>query len=329
MKRSIFVFLSFPIVLLGSCGKDDASSPKSDLEENYISIEGAEFVNSNLPTQTTTETIQGVEMSDQVMNGAINYITVSTEQQISEFYLGIQGVEGYWAYDATKAVSRVDAAINSYVIPVMISQNMESNITMTLNGRLINGDVTTPVRYELHYLATREGTLEIKLSFNNEKDIDLHLITPSGYHIYYANRGGDYEDEEESEISFGLDVDSNAGCDIDGINKENIYIPAELIEDGVYKVIVDMYSNCNPSIPTNWSVVARYNGNLLTPLSGRNPASGIYPVGAEDDDMTEVMSFRLTGTRSVKTLSLSDIVSSPQFLPRELRESDKWKLGIW
>lgn len=54
-----------------------------------------------------------------------------------------------------------------------------------------------------------------------------------------------------------------------------------------------MYSNCYPSTPTSWSIVARYRGELLTPLTGVNPASGLYPEGAGNDDMTEVMTFRV------------------------------------
>lgn len=85
-----------------------------------------------------------------------------------------------------------------------------------------------------------------------------------------------------------------AACDIDGINKENIYVPSEFVVNGEYKVFVNMYSNCQPSIPTNWSIVARYKGDLVHTTAGHNPASGTYRAYAEDDDFTHVMTFKIT-----------------------------------
>lgn len=55
-----------------------------------------------------------------------------------------------------------------------------------------------------------------------------------------------------------------------------------------------MYSNCDASIPTSWSIVARYKGELISNESGHNPASGVYPEGAGRGDHTEVMTFTIT-----------------------------------
>lgn len=102
--------------------------------------------------------------------------------------------------------------------------------------------------------------------------------------------------DDDSELFCGLDIDSNAGCYIDGVNNENIVIPEELLEVGEYRVEVDMWSNCDPSISTEWMVAARYKGNLLPNLLPEkgNPVSGVYPVGAPSGDHTEVMKFKIT-----------------------------------
>ncbi len=267
-------------------------------------------------------------MSDQVMNGAMNYITVITEQNVEKFFIGIKDVPGYWEFIPTDVVMRSSETYNSYVIPVMMSQSYKGNSTIILSGQLDNGDVTYPLETEIFYIETMPGAIEVKLAFSNSKDVDLHLVTPSGEHIYYGNRGGTYTNESGEEISYGLDVDSNAGCSIDNINKENIYIPAELVENGTYTVVVDMYENCQSSIATSWSIVARYQGELIEPDSGNNPASGTYPEGAGNGDMTQVMTFTINDGANSKSGTISNIRNDWKFIPTPLTEADLNKISL-
>lgn len=312
-----------------SCSDKDEVENISELEKNFFSIENATYKSSEMPQPTTSETLEGLDMSDQVMNGAMNYMTLITEQNVSKFFIGIKDVPGYWEYIPSDLLSRASESYNTYVIPVMMSQTYSGNSTIVLSGQLDNGNVTQPIENEIFYIETMPGAIEVKLSFSNSKDIDLHLYTPNGEHIFYGNRGGSYTDEFGDEISYGLDIDSNAGCSLDNINKENIYIPAELVEEGTYTVVVDMYSNCQPSIPTSWSIIARYQGDLITPITGANPASGTYPAGAGDGDMTRVMTF------TVHDGAVSRAENNPQFIrnnwkftPTPLSEADQNKVDF-
>ena len=142
----------------------------------------------------------------------------------------------------------------------------------------------------------------MKLQISNSKDIDLHLITPSGEEIFYGHRGSS---------TYGLDHDSNAGCHIDGLNNENIYLPASKIENGTYTVIVNMYANCTPSIATSWSCVVRYQGNVIRPTTGSNPAAGVYPVNAGNGDRTTVMTFTINNASTTRSTSSDDGVPTP------------------
>ena len=84
-----------------------------------------------------------------------------------------------------------------------------------------------------------------------------------------------------------------------------------------------MYSNCQPAIATNWSIVARYQGDLITPIQGVNPASGVYPIGAGNGDLSTVMTFTINdGTRSA-TFSKFKLQN---FQPTKLSKLDKMKL---
>ena len=325
-KYFIFLLMALFAFQFQSCSNDDESKEQiSELEKNYLSIENAVYNKGEIPAATTDEKIDGIDMSNQVMNGAMNYISVVTEKNIKKFFVGIKGVDGYFEYvPQSEQTSRALSSIyNTYVIPVMISQLYTGITTLILSGQLDNGDITAPVENEMFYIETMPGAIEIKLAFSNSKDIDLHLYTPSGEHIYYGNRGGSYQAEDGSEITYGLDVDSNAGCNIDNINKENIYIPAELVESGTYRVVVDMFKNCQPTIATNWSIVARYQGDLITPTQGVNPASGVYPIGAGNGDLTSVMTFTINdGTRS----SSASKFRLQNFHPTKLSNLDKMKL---
>ncbi len=330
MKKIIYlVFYIIFATTIQSCNDKDEVENISELEQKFFSIENATYKSSEMPMATTAEALEGLDMSNQVMNGAMNYITLITEQHVSKFFIGIKNVPGYWEYIPSELLSRASDSYNTYIIPVMMSQSYTGNATIVLSGQLDNGDVTQPVENEIFYIETMPGAIEVKLSFSNSKDVDLHLYTPSGEHIYYGNRGGSYTDEFGDEISYGLDIDSNAGCSLDNINKENIYIPAELVEDGTYTVVVDMYSNCQPSIVTSWSIIARYQGELITPATGSNPASGIYLAGAGVGDMTRVMTFTIhDGIISRAGEDPQYIRNNWKFTPTPLSETDQNKIDF-
>lgn len=302
--------------------EDNNNTTLGELSKDYFTIENATYRSGSFPNSTTTETIDNIDMSSQVMNGAMNYVSVKTRHTIEEFYAGIKGVSGYYEYKPTDV--NTSGGYNTYVIPIMISETYKGNSTIILSEKLDNGNVTTPVEKGINYIETQTGDIEVKLAFSNNKDIDLHLYTPSGEHIYYGNRGGTYTDEQGKQISYGLDIDSNAGCSIDGINKENIYIPNELVENGTYTVVVDMYSNCNPSIATNWSIIVRYKGTIITPITGVNPSSGVYATYASDGDMTNVMKFKITDAGSNRVNQNRIQLGSFKAIP--LSEMDEIKL---
>ncbi|MBO7069422.1 MAG: hypothetical protein J6W52_12255 [Bacteroidaceae bacterium] len=300
------------------------TNPTGTLPTNYLTVTGGTFVDGAFPTATTDETIEGINMSSQVMNGVMNYVTIITDKKYDKFYIGVKGVPGYYEYVPDASDVTFNAGTYTYTIPVMISQLYTGDSTILVSGKLDNGDVTTPVEKDVFFIETMPGEIEVKLAFSNNKDIDLHLYTPGGEHIYFGNRGGSYTIGDNEVITYGLDIDSNASCNIDGINKENIYIPAELVENGTYTVVVNMYSNCDANISTNWSVVTRYQGEVITPTTGTNPATGNYPIGAGRGDMTTVMTFTIddvTSTRSSSRKILPDT-----FQPKPLTDIDKMKI---
>ncbi len=260
------------------------------LEREYFSVEDATFHEGAFPSATIDRQIEGLSLNSQALTGGLNFITIVTDEEYDGFYIGAEGVDGYFSYIPADEVRH---GYNSYSIPVLYSTKYDSDITMLISGKKKTGDITKPNRERVQYMESQSGALNINLTFSNAKDIDLHLYMPDGTHIYHGNRSKTATTADGNTVTFGLDHDSNAGCDIDNLNNENIYIPEEVVQNGTYRVVVNLYRNCDPVTATSWAVVTRYKGDVIPVRTGHNPATGVYPVGAYSGDMTEVMIFTI------------------------------------
>ena len=82
-----------------------------------------------------------------------------------------------------------------------------------------------------------EGVIRCSLGWHNTDDLDLHVITPSGLEIYYANK---YDHLTKGNLD--VDMNANGPCVRDAV--ENIVFPSRnALVPGVYKVFVVNY-NC-------------------------------------------------------------------------------------
>ncbi len=111
--------------------------------------------------------------------------------------------------------------------------------TITLRVALIAG--TARPRNVMSWAVAGEevgsGEVQVGITWDTATDVDLHVIEPSGEEIYYSH--------STSETGGTLDLDSNPGCSIDGINAENIFWPEGQAPAGDYTVRVNMYSDCD------------------------------------------------------------------------------------
>lgn len=96
------------------------------------------------------------------------------------------------------------------------------------------------------------GDLQISLSWDTESDVDLHLIEPDSEEIFYG--------EMRSDDGGELDLDSNAGCDIDHVKNENITYQGAVPEQGHYIVRVDYWAACEAAGTTNFVVTVTIRG---------------------------------------------------------------------
>jgi hypothetical protein len=108
----------------------------------------------------------------------------------------------------------------------------------------------------------KSGDVQISLMWGNYNDIDLHVLCPSGEHIYFGHR--------TSRCGGELDVDMNVPPRESARPVENVYWSAGAAPPGEYIVIVDHYRNHRQADPTEFDVrievdgVAKYFHNRIS-----------------------------------------------------------------
>lgn len=273
MMGSLLLAVSMVFV---SCKSDDPEPtpdptviPEATIND-FFTVEGANLIQAIMPTATSDEAIQ-VSMNENIIPGGSSWVTLVSEVAARKILVGLKGEVGY--YELVPQVSRD----YEYNFTVMINQNIalpEEGMTIQVAIMDENGEISQVWETTVELLVVGTGALQVSLSFDNAKDVDLHLIEPEyideyGYeasfysrHIYYGNRVSDNGGE--------LDLDSNASCWLDYVNNENITYNDSLawVAPGTYKVYVDLWENCDPTVATNYVVVVSFGGTVIASKAG-------------------------------------------------------------
>ena len=289
MEKLRMCVLGLCSFFLFSCGSDDDPGI-SGLQNDYLDVAGGEFVAGELPVGDNDLMLQSATFDGSALPGGSSFLVLQSTEELSEVNLTVQGQTGY------------------------IRVPCDFTIEFTTVNK--NGEVSSKVTRNVSYVEAGTGSLQVNLRFSNAKDVDLYVVEPNGNVIYYgmpfpyysenyqAYMGWEYADtDEEPEWDpIGLDVDSNAGCNIDNINSENIFFDEACLQKGTYEVWVNMYSNCDPSTPTGYAVLANYKGSMISNSLGENPVTGEFPVNEPDNPIDE----ELTGARKVMEFTINE-----------------------
>lgn len=119
------------------------------------------------------------------------------------------------------------------------------NASVQLLG--LDGLVSPAFTLPLTFQSVGSGPIQISLSWGVPVDLDVHVVTPAGEEIYYGNR---------SDSTGGtLDLDSNAACNIDNVDQENVVWSNSMTPAaGNYITRVDYWSNCGITQPIPYTV---------------------------------------------------------------------------
>lgn len=256
--------LAFIFIGIHACSSDDDGNEIDATIDNLFEVQDAALQNRNFPTSTTDASLEIINMNSNVIPGGTSFATVRTNTAAQKLLIGAENEFGYFELPVNNETDQ------NFILKIN-QLNLEESFSIRLAYIDVNNQISQSITAEMNVMSVGTGSLQVSLSFDNDKDIDLHLIEPNGDHIYYGNmmstNGGE------------LDLDSNPACSIDGINNENItYSEEAQLDAGTYYVYVDMYSNCDTSIATNFVVSVHLDG-VEIPTSTQNPYTGNFPIG--------------------------------------------------
>lgn len=303
--------------VLASCSKDkneDAGVSRADFERNYFGVEGGDFQGRPLPgSNSSSLEILNISGNPTVLAGGSNPINVVANDNAREVIVGVEDRDGYFTIplvQGREGESRggmSDSMIAN--LQLMIGLEASDSFIIAFAAGDGQGNFSEYQYLPVNIMDSGIGLLKVTLTWDQENDVDLHLIEPNGEEIYYGN---------STSLNGGnLDIDSNAACGIDNINNENIFYEDDenvTIEYGEYEVLVDLWSNCDVSANTGYTVRVYYGDEEITPTQGVNPHVGVLTPEDESHNSSpiSVMKFTIDGPPSNRGVGNRTFESIPK-----------------
>ncbi|MCS6898777.1 MAG: hypothetical protein RMJ98_03525 [Myxococcales bacterium] len=149
---------------------------------------------------------------------------------------------------------RLDAPIDSKIIFQELQQRFHTFLIFpkkTMEER--KQDIDAEIKQRVEAAGGLYAGVDIRASllWNNRNDLDLHMITPAGEHIYYGNK--------KASCGGWLDVDMNVRGETTK-PVENIRWKKGTAPPGKYKVFVQNYRFHDTPAPTDFRVEIEING---------------------------------------------------------------------
>jgi hypothetical protein len=276
-RRLIFHTTLVPFLLLSSllvaCGSSGGDSPGNNvtgiLAKITVDTGTVTTKDGALPSagSSPAPTVVG---GTTVINGGTAQVTISADQNFTSVIVGVTGVDGYYVITLPTAVQTVDLLLT-------LAQALDQgSIELTYavgTGATVGAykDVAAAV------VSVGTGDLQVSVSWDVDSDVDLHVVDPDGNDVYYG---------APSQPSGGmLDLDSNAGCDIDHVRNENITWATA--PRGTYTVRVDYFESCSVAA-TNYVVTVQRKGQAAQTFMGQLTGDGDDGGAGDGMDITTI-----------------------------------------
>ena len=245
------------LVLLASCNQPEPLGPMGSLSDlitfvnaRNASVQGALQPGAQ-PSGTAGPTVQLAGISSAV-NGGSSRVSLQGSDQFQRVVIGVEGVDGYYDLLLPSGSSLEDVVLG--VSPTMGATQLRVRYAVEgVNG--LGPFATQTVRI----IRVGTGDVQINVSWSGASDVDLSVEDPSGELLFYGNT---------TAASGGkLDLDSNAACNIDGKNAENIVWGANRAPSGPYHVVVRYYDDCGVA-RSDWVVTVQLKGQAPQTFTG-------------------------------------------------------------
>jgi len=233
------------------------------------------FHTGSLPSPQGTITVT-VPTTGMGINGGSTSFEISATSEIVTVYVAVQGQSGYWEIPIPTGTTAADVLL-TFAQQLAAAQGGAASVQLGIIFEVADsaGDVSAPQTTPTSIMIVGTGDVEVALTWDVDNDLDLHVVDPTGNEVYYGN---DYLTTDDT-IQL-LDLDSNAGCSIDGVDAEHVVWPTGKAPRGTYTVRVDNWSNCQ-SAAANYVVTVEVAGHALQTFTGSFAASDAGDNGSE------------------------------------------------
>jgi uncharacterized protein YfaP (DUF2135 family) len=266
--RQAFVLLVAALVVLAGCddASDSPTAPSSltglQLQDVVIAVAAQDvqaIMRPGLPPAPNGGPTVTVSGNQSVVNGGTLTASVAAASPFQTVYIYVGsrtvglateaagGIDGY--YELRLPSPQSDASL-LLAFPQSIPLGELELLFAVADPRSAVGPF---VGLSATVTSVGTGDVQVTLSWDADSDVDLHVVDPAGEEIYYAHR--------RSASGGELDLDSNAGCAIDGVRNENITWPIGRAPRGQYTVRVDYWDSCGVA-RTNYTVRVNSGGNV-------------------------------------------------------------------
>lgn len=116
-----------------------APEEKNPIEKEYFKIEGATYIKGAMPESTSSVGIENVTIEN-------NILRIKSSQECKKFYIGVEGVDGYYEVDATPEATRAEPIYYFGVIKLVSELD---NKTITIKSEYLDGSISGIYYYNI------------------------------------------------------------------------------------------------------------------------------------------------------------------------------------
>ncbi len=275
MRKLAFFAASAVVAALALIGCERTRADAG--HDAMIHVEGAQFFREAMPADESGPKVLSATLAARTRAGAVEQACAGDlERAATAVAVGLAGDVGYWVVPADVPLSSAPTAPTFEVVFGIAADVQPGRHDVVLRAVDAAGHFGPSVVRPLDIAPpTRpEGRLVIALAWDNQADLDLHVVLPSGVELFKRNRteyqrpppsAGPVPPNAPTDGGI-LDRDSNAMCVPDGQRAENA-VWTEAPPAGRYVVRVDTFSLCGaPS--AHWRVEALLDGKRIGAAQG-------------------------------------------------------------
>ena len=185
--KKFLLGMVFALPFIISCTKDDKKAENEPEEALFFSVQNGTYKSGDLPTGKDSF-LSNFQMNDNVITGGASIITFSSSEQLSDLYVGIKGVKGYYECPL-KTVSTYATDTYVYEITLLMSQDLKNEkFAVSISAVSKDGKRNVALHSdEIGVITVATGKLQVSLTWDQLDDVDLYLVEPSENVIFYAN----------------------------------------------------------------------------------------------------------------------------------------------